>query len=135
MNIDRPVKKTESPIKSENIKVEPENDQKFEPDLQKPPQPLNGQTVKKEENLNRLTSAAQNMLPTGLTLTENHVETPIPSLLRGNLRDYQHIGLDWLVSLDSQDKGLISGFPSHFHDQKISVRIRDLGDFLPLFRT
>ena len=92
----------------------PENDQKFEPDLQKTPQPLNGQTVKKEENLNRLTSAAQNMLPTGLTLTENHVETPIPSLLRGNLRDYQHIGLDWLVSLDSQVKGVNLGFSIPF---------------------
>ena len=43
------------------------------------------------------------MLPTGLTLTDNYVETPIPELLRGKLRDYQHIGLDWLVSLDNQN--------------------------------
>ena len=43
------------------------------------------------------------MLPTGLTLFDNHVETPIPPLLRGKLRDYQHIGLDWLVSLDNQN--------------------------------
>ena len=43
------------------------------------------------------------MLPTGLTLGENHVKTPIPSLMKGKLRDYQHIGLDWLVSLHDQD--------------------------------
>ena len=106
MEVDQPVK-TESPVKSENVKVEPQSDfpKMTPPDLQNGQSPdlRNGQTVKKEDNLTRLTSAAQNMLPTGLTLTENHVETPIPSLLRGNLRDYQHIGLDWLVSLDSQD--------------------------------
>ena len=58
--------------------------------------------VKKEDNLAKLTDTAQSMLPTGLTLCDNNVETPIPSLLRGKLRDYQHIGLDWLVSLDNQ---------------------------------
>lgn len=27
------------------------------------------------------------------------VKTPIPHLLRGTLREYQHIGLDWLVTM------------------------------------
>lgn len=27
------------------------------------------------------------------------VKTPIPLLLRGQLREYQHIGLDWLVTM------------------------------------
>ena len=57
----------------------------------------------KEDNLSKLTSAAQSMLPTGLTLGENDVETEIPPLLRGKLRDYQHIGLNWLVSLDEKN--------------------------------
>ena len=27
------------------------------------------------------------------------MKTPIPHLLRGTLREYQHIGLDWLVTM------------------------------------
>ena len=27
------------------------------------------------------------------------MKTPIPSLLRGTLREYQHVGLNWLVTL------------------------------------
>ena len=51
----------------------------------------NGES-KKTDSLDRLTNTAQSMLPTGLTLNDNQVETPIPPLLRGTLRDYQHIG-------------------------------------------
>eukprot|EP01083_Nonionella_stella_P073910 200160_1 len=37
--------------------------------------------------------------PRGTTINTSPVETPVPELLRGTLREYQHIGLDWLVSL------------------------------------
>ncbi|KAI8984238.1 SNF2 family N-terminal domain-containing protein [Mycotypha africana] len=37
--------------------------------------------------------------PTGNTLDTTTVITPIPFLLRGTLREYQHVGLDWLASL------------------------------------
>ena len=37
--------------------------------------------------------------PTGYTLATANVKTPIPFLLKGKLREYQHIGLDWLVTL------------------------------------
>ncbi|KAI8078854.1 SNF2 family N-terminal domain-containing protein [Halteromyces radiatus] len=37
--------------------------------------------------------------PTGTTLSTTKVDTPIPFLLRGTLREYQHVGLDWLASL------------------------------------
>ncbi|KAG9297571.1 hypothetical protein G9A89_007646 [Geosiphon pyriformis] len=37
--------------------------------------------------------------PTGTTLSTATVRTQIPSLLRGQLREYQHVGLDWLASL------------------------------------
>jgi helicase SWR1 len=37
--------------------------------------------------------------PTGNTLATTKVQTPIPPLLRGTLREYQHVGLDWLASL------------------------------------
>ncbi|CAG8509274.1 12714_t:CDS:2 [Acaulospora colombiana] len=37
--------------------------------------------------------------PTGTTLSTTNVRTQIPPLLRGKLREYQHVGLDWLASL------------------------------------
>ncbi|KAG2225016.1 hypothetical protein INT45_003216, partial [Circinella minor] len=37
--------------------------------------------------------------PTGTTLSTTKVDTQIPFLLRGTLREYQHVGLDWLASL------------------------------------
>ncbi|CAG8519952.1 13565_t:CDS:2 [Gigaspora rosea] len=37
--------------------------------------------------------------PTGTTLSTANVRTQIPPLLRGQLREYQHVGLDWLASL------------------------------------
>lgn len=37
--------------------------------------------------------------PTGNTLATTTVKTPVPFLLKHTLREYQHIGLDWLVSL------------------------------------
>lgn len=33
------------------------------------------------------------------SLPSYQVKTPIPLLLRGQLREYQHIGLDWLVTM------------------------------------
>ena len=37
--------------------------------------------------------------PTGNTLDTTNVKTPVPFLLKHTLREYQHIGLDWMVSL------------------------------------
>lgn len=37
--------------------------------------------------------------PSGNTLATAKVKTNVPFLLKGTLREYQHIGLDWLVSL------------------------------------
>lgn len=37
------------------------------------------------------------------------VVTPIPSLLRHDLREYQHIGLDWLVTMfDKRLNGILA---------------------------
>ena len=37
--------------------------------------------------------------PTGNTLDTTSVKTKVPFLLKHTLREYQHIGLDWLVSM------------------------------------
>jgi hypothetical protein len=50
----------------------------------------------------RIESAAKSAAeaqPTGSTLETTKVKTKVPALLSGSLREYQHIGLDWLVSM------------------------------------
>lgn len=43
---------------------------------------------------------AQNLQPTGYTLETTNVTTPLPTLLlKHTLREYQHVGLDWLVTM------------------------------------
>lgn len=44
-----------------------------------------------------LSSLVQSFQPTGFTLQTSSVQIPVPFLLKHPLRDYQHIGLDWLV--------------------------------------
>jgi len=47
--------------------------------------------------------AASKIQPTGYTLTTTNVKTPIPFLLKYSLREYQHVGLDWLVCSNGID--------------------------------
>lgn len=43
---------------------------------------------------------AQSLQPTGYTLETTNVTTPLPTLLlKHTLREYQHVGLDWLVTM------------------------------------
>ena len=51
---------------------------------------------------NRITDISKEALaaqPTGYTLDTTSVKTTVPFLLKHTLREYQHIGLDWLVSM------------------------------------
>lgn len=42
---------------------------------------------------------AEALQPKGITLNASAVRTNVPFLLKNELREYQHIGLDWLVTL------------------------------------
>lgn len=42
---------------------------------------------------------AASLQPTGTTLSETAVGTPVPRLLRHALREYQHVGLHWLATM------------------------------------
>ncbi|KAM9510564.1 LOW QUALITY PROTEIN: helicase SRCAP [Guaruba guarouba] len=61
------------------------------------PPPPSAPTPKKE--ITDIAAAAESLQPKGYTLATTQVKTPIPHLLRGTLREYQHIGLDWLVTM------------------------------------
>ncbi|GCC42208.1 hypothetical protein chiPu_0026130, partial [Chiloscyllium punctatum] len=52
-----------------------------------------------KKEITDIAAAAESLQPKGYTLATTQVKTPVPSLLRGTLREYQHIGLDWLVTM------------------------------------
>ena len=52
-----------------------------------------------KDELNSIAAQAQMLQPTGYTLETTKVKTKIPFLLKYSLREYQHVGLDWLVTM------------------------------------
>ncbi len=52
-----------------------------------------------KERITEAASLAKEAQPTGFTLSTTQVKTPVPFLIKGNLREYQQIGLDWLVTM------------------------------------
>ncbi|GLV35974.1 domino [Carabus blaptoides fortunei] len=49
--------------------------------------------------INDVAALAESIQPKGNTLSSTSVVTPVPFLLKHPLREYQHIGLDWLVTM------------------------------------
>lgn len=64
-----------------------------------PPTPGPTTTRGPKKEITDIAAAAESLQPKGYTLATTQVKTPIPLLLRGQLREYQHIGLDWLVTM------------------------------------
>uniref|UniRef100_A0A7N1A0R7 DNA helicase n=1 Tax=Kalanchoe fedtschenkoi TaxID=63787 RepID=A0A7N1A0R7_KALFE len=62
----------------------------------------NKESAEGRENENRIAdaaAAARSAQPTGNTFSTTTVRTKFPFLLKFSLREYQHIGLDWLVTM------------------------------------
>jgi E1A-binding protein p400 len=62
----------------------------------------NYEIIENEFDEFRVTKAAQcagSFQPTGVNLSVSKVKTKVPFLIQHPLREYQHIGLDWLVTL------------------------------------
>uniref|UniRef100_A0A8B9JSA3 Snf2-related CREBBP activator protein n=1 Tax=Astyanax mexicanus TaxID=7994 RepID=A0A8B9JSA3_ASTMX len=57
------------------------------------------ETPRPKKEISHIAATAESLQPKGYTLATTKVKTPIPFLLHGNLREYQHIGLDWLVTM------------------------------------
>ncbi|GJQ75801.1 hypothetical protein Trydic_g17871 [Trypoxylus dichotomus] len=60
-----------------------------------------GEEKKTDNNdlINDAAAIAESIQPKGNTLSSTSVVTPVPFLLKLPLREYQHIGLDWLVTM------------------------------------
>lgn len=55
-----------------------------------------------ERRVEEAASLAATLQPTGTTLSETAVGTPVPRLLKHSLREYQHVGLHWLATMHSR---------------------------------
>ncbi len=56
-----------------------------------------------------MAAVAEKFQPTGFTLATTDVKTEVPFLLKHQLREYQHIGLDWLVAMyDRKLNGILA---------------------------
>nr|QVD39288.1 Helicase domino [Schistocerca gregaria] len=68
---------------------------------------VDNETAGKE--INDVAALAESIQPKGNTLSSTSVVTPIPFLLKHSLREYQHIGLDWLVTMfDRKLNGILA---------------------------
>jgi SNF2 family DNA or RNA helicase len=78
-----------------------------QPILPAPAQPTDEIAAKPESDpkedkvLTNIAATAQSLQPTGYTLETTTVKTQVPVLLlKHTLREYQHVGLDWLVTMN-----------------------------------
>lgn len=55
--------------------------------------------VKPSREISDIAAGAEEIQPKGNTLSTAKVVTKVPFLLKHSLREYQHIGLDWLVAM------------------------------------
>ncbi|XP_064088825.1 helicase domino-like [Macrobrachium nipponense] len=77
----------------------------MEEDLEEP----KGDREKADKELQDATAAAEALQPKGFTLSSTSVTTPIPFLLKHMLREYQHVGLDWLTTMyDKRLNGILA---------------------------
>ncbi|CAI5445102.1 unnamed protein product [Caenorhabditis angaria] len=53
----------------------------------------------RQEELAHIAEEALKFQPKGYTLETTQVKTPVPFLIKGQLREYQMVGLDWMVTL------------------------------------
>ncbi|XP_041977772.1 helicase domino [Aricia agestis] len=65
-------------------------------------EPAAGEDGGGERRVEAAASLAATLQPTGTTLSETAVGTPVPALLRHSLREYQHVGLHWLATMHAR---------------------------------
>uniref|UniRef100_V5GTL6 Helicase domino n=1 Tax=Anoplophora glabripennis TaxID=217634 RepID=V5GTL6_ANOGL len=68
-------------------------------DSHKEGEKIKTEKVENDDLINDAAAIAESIQPKGNTLSSTNVSTKIPFLLKFSLREYQHIGLDWLVTM------------------------------------
>ncbi|XP_076250256.1 domino helicase [Rhynchophorus ferrugineus] len=90
---------TESLEEMENSQVEENQSLKLLVDDSHKEEGEKIKTDEKDDLINDAAAIAESIQPKGNTLSSTTVSTKIPFLLKLPLREYQHIGLDWLVTM------------------------------------
>ena len=68
-----------------------------------------GGSKETRDGLEDATAAAMAIQPKGFTFESARVQIQVPFLMRGRLREYQHIGLEWLATLfDKKLNGILA---------------------------
>lgn len=84
---------------SENTTSSDEEDESETPSLLDPTTADKQSQEGADKAIEDTTNQAESIQPKGNTLSSAQVSTKIPFLLRMELREYQHIGLDWMVAM------------------------------------
>uniref|UniRef100_A0A3P9JQC8 Snf2-related CREBBP activator protein n=1 Tax=Oryzias latipes TaxID=8090 RepID=A0A3P9JQC8_ORYLA len=85
--------------KDEMSNEEADDDEGMELLLKEGDGSLSSSSSRPKKEISHIAATAESLQPKGYTLATTKVKTPIPFLLHGTLREYQHIGLDWLVTM------------------------------------
>ena len=64
---------------------------------------VDNQVDEKKKRLDEISMEMTAAQPTGNSYSTTNVSIAVPSLLRANLREYQHIGLQWLATLHARN--------------------------------
>ena len=65
------------------------------------------------DKIDKTLAEARELKPTGATLESANVKVKVPHIIRGQLREYQHVALDWMVSMHEKVRDLPVSPPSH----------------------
>lgn len=76
----------------------------------------NDEQTKSKHEVDDIAAGAESIQPKGNTLETTTVSTKIPFLLKHSLREYQHIGLDWLVAMYTKKLNGILAVSIYHHD-------------------
>lgn len=95
---------TENDSGSENlsessVQHNAEIDQQHVPEQEDNPEQIADEDKENDDIIADAAAAARSAQPTGNTFLTTKVRTKYPFLLKFSLREYQHIGLDWLVTM------------------------------------
>jgi helicase SRCAP len=65
--------------------------------------------VRSSEHLEATSASVEAIQPTGLDTATTNIRTPVPFLLKGSLRPYQLVGMDWLANMcDRRLNGILA---------------------------
>jgi E1A-binding protein p400 len=117
--------------KENNIPTETKQNEDEEKSQRSEESSSSSKDLMENKEMNDLATTAQALQPTGFTLNTTEVKTPVPFLIKHSLREYQHVGLDWLVTLYENKLNCILADEmglGKFIFSRMSIRVSRVGE-------